>query len=64
MDVLAFSSNRCRKLPDIRWLLSWRDIPNPVFDEKIGLHLSNINRKEMKTFIDLAAKKTQTELYE
>ena len=72
MDVLAFLCNRCRKLSDIRWLLSrlsWWDIPNLVFDvppkeETIPVHLSNVNRKEKKTFIDLAAKKTQTEMHE
>ena len=69
MDVLAFSCNRCRKLSDIRWLLSQWDIPNLVFDvspkeEIIPLHLSNVNRKEKKTFIDLVAKKTQTEMHE
>ena len=69
MDVLAFSCNLCRKLLDIRWLLSRWDIPNLVFDvppkeEKIPLHLSNVNKKEKKTFIDLSAKKTQTEMHE
>ena len=68
-DILAFSCNRCRKLSDIPWLLSWWDIPNLVFDlppkeEKAPLHLSNVNRKEEKAFIDLAGKKTQTEMHE
>ena len=33
-------------------------------EEKILLHLSDVNRKEKKTFIDLTAKKTQTEMHE
>ena len=42
---------------------------NLLFDispdkKKIPLHLSNLNRKEKKTFIDLAAKKTETEMHE
>ena len=68
-DILAFTCNPCRKLSDICWLLSRWDIPNFVFDippneEKIPLHLNNLNRKEQKTFINLAAKNTETEMHE
>ena len=38
------------------------DVPSE--EEKVPLHLSNLNRKEEKTFIDLAAKKTETEMHE